>query len=111
MNLYEFQAKELLARFGIDIPRGRVAGSAEDALKVARRLAFPRFAVKAQVHAGERGDSGGIRFADGTAAVEKAAAELLGRPLVTAQTGPDGQSVRWVYIEEFIAVAASIYAA
>ncbi|MGH6815594.1 MAG: ADP-forming succinate--CoA ligase subunit beta [Hyphomicrobiaceae bacterium] len=111
MNLYEFQAKELLARFGIDIPRGRVADSAEDALKVAHRLAFPRFVVKAQVHAGERGAGGGIRFASDPADVATAAADLIGRTLATAQTGPGGQSVKWVYLEEAIAASFYIYAA
>jgi len=111
MNLYEFQAKELICRFGIEIPRGRVAGSADDAERLARRLAFPRFAIKAQIHGGARGAAGGIRFASSPEDARAITGQLLARPLVTSQTKPSGERVRWVYVEEAFDIAQEIYAA
>lgn len=111
MNLYEFQAKELIGRFGIEIPRGRVAGSADDAERLARRMAFPRFAIKAQIHGGGRGIAGGVRFASSPEDARMIAAELLAKPLVTSQTKATGERVRWVYVEEAFDIAQEIYAA
>ena len=111
MKLQEFQSKELLSPFGIPIPEGRVAASADDAERLARRLSCRSFAVKAQVHAGGRSASGGIKFASDPGEVRAIAGQLLGRPLVTAQTGPAGQPVRWVYVEEKIEAARSLYCA
>jgi succinyl-CoA synthetase beta subunit len=111
MKLYEFQSKELLSPFGIPIPAGRVAANAEEAERLARRLGCQRFAVKAQVHAGDRSASGGIKFAAHPGEVRSLAEQLLGRPLVTAQTGPAGQPVRWVYVEEKVETARSLYCA
>ena len=111
MKLHEFQSKELLSPFGIPIPEGRVAASADDAERLARRLNCRSFAVKAQVHAGGRSASGGIKFASDPGEVRAIAGQLLGRPLVTAQTGPAGQPVRWVYVEEKIEAARSLYCA
>jgi len=111
MNLHEFQAKELLAQFGVRIPRGRIAASGQEAEAVARRLGFGHCVVKAQVHAGDRAANGGIRFATSPAEAGRIASELIGRSLVTAQTGPAGQQVRWVYIEEAIEFALSLYCA
>ena len=111
MNLYEFQAKELIGRFGIEIPRGRVAGSAEDAERLARRMAFARFAIKAQIHGGGRGIAGGVRFASSPEDARTIAAELLSKPLVTSQTKPSGERVRWVYVEEAFDIVREIYAA
>ncbi len=111
MNLYEFQAKELICRFGIEIPRGRVAGSAEDAERLARRLAFPRFAIKAQIHGGARGAAGGIRFAATPEEARAITGQLLAKPLVTSQTKPSGEKVRWVYVEEAFEIEREIYAA
>ncbi|MDZ4841844.1 MAG: ADP-forming succinate--CoA ligase subunit beta [Hyphomicrobium aestuarii] len=111
MNLYEFQAKELISRFGIEIPKGRVAASAEDAERLARRLAFRRFAIKAQIHGGGRGAAGGIRFAETPEDARRITAELMSRPLVTSQTRAGGEKVRWVYVEEAYAIVREIYAA
>jgi succinyl-CoA synthetase beta subunit len=111
MNLYEFQAKELLVRFGVEIPRGRVAGSGADAERLARRLAFPRFAIKAQIHGGARGKAGGIRFASSPQDAGTITTQLLSRPLVTSQTKPSGEIVRWVYIEEAFDIETEVYAA
>ena len=111
MHIHEFLAKELLARRGVSIPVGRVAGSVDDAERVARGMAHDRYAIKAQVHAGDRFASGGIRFAESPAEVRAAAAAMLGRPLVTRQTGPRGETVRWVYVEEAVTALANLYAA
>ena len=111
MNLYEFQAKELISRFGIEIPRGRVAGSAEDAERLARRLAFARFAIKAQIHGGARGLAGGVRFATSPEEARIITRDLLAKPLVTAQTKASGEKVRWVYVEEAFTIAREIFAA
>jgi succinyl-CoA synthetase beta subunit len=109
MFLHEFQAKELLARFGVAIPRGRIAGSAEDAEIVSRRLGFAKYAVKAQVRAGGREQAGGVRFADDPVAVGRVARDLIGQRLFTAQTGPFGRRINWVYIEEAIFARRLLY--
>jgi succinyl-CoA synthetase beta subunit len=111
MNLYEFQAKELIARFGLEIPRGRVASSAEDAERFARRLAFQRFAIKAQIHGGGRGVAGGVKFASTPQEAGTITGQMLARPLITKQTKPGGEIVRWVYVEEAFDVVSEIYAA
>jgi succinyl-CoA synthetase beta subunit len=111
MKLHEFQAKELLSPFGVPIPHGRVAANAEDAERFARRLGSRKLVVKAQVHAGDRSAHGGIQFASDPGEVRSIAEHLIGRPLVTAQTGPAGQPVRWVYIEEAIEAARHLYCA
>lgn len=111
MNLHEFQAKELLTRFGIMIPRGRLAASGAEAASVARRLNVREFVVKAQIQAGERAAGGGIRFATSPDEVGTIAAEIIGRRLMTNQTGPAGEEVRWVYIEEAVPVVRSFYCA
>ena len=111
MNLHEFQAKELLARFGIPIPRGRIAENAAEAVAVAQRLGLRRCVVKAQVHAGDRAANGGIRFAAGPEEAGELADQLIGRSLVTAQTGPVGQKVRWIYVEEAVSFEISLYCA
>jgi succinyl-CoA synthetase beta subunit len=111
MDLHEFQAKELLVRYGIRIPRGRLADTPLAAERAAHALGARRFAVKAQILAGDRGKHGGVRFAATPAAVGSAAGNLLGRQLATGQTSPLGLSVRWVYIEEAIDAAHLFYAA
>lgn len=99
MNLHEFQAKGLLARYGIASPGGAVAITPEQAEEIAEKLGTPMIAVKAQVHAGGRGKAGGVRLVTSPKAAGAAAREMLGRKLVTAQTGPDGRFVRRVFVE------------
>lgn len=111
MDLHEFQAKELLVRYGIRIPKGRLADTAVAAEAAAQALGARRFAVKAQILAGDRGRHGGVRFADTPAVAASEAGDLLGRQLATRQTTPRGLSVRWVYIEEALAPAQLFYAA
>jgi len=110
MKVHEFQAKGVLARFGVPVPRGEVAETAAGARAAAERLGVP-VVVKAQVHAGGRGKAGGIRTAATPAAAERAAADLLGSALVTAQTGPAGRLVRRVLVEEAVGAARELYLA
>ena len=109
MNVHEYQAKELLARFGVAVPRGRVAYTPEEAADAAAELGGALWAVKAQIHAGGRGKAGGVKLARSAAEVRAAAAELIGRTLVTAQTGPAGSEVKRVYVEEGCDVARELY--
>ncbi len=110
MDLHEFQAKELLARFGISVPRGQVVDSASDAEKAATKLSSSRFVVKAQIKAGDRAQHGGVRFAASPSAVGAEAGALLGNRITTAQTPAAGLPVKWVYVEEAVDVAQALYA-
>ena len=111
MNIHEYQAKEILGRHGVPLPRGRVAESAEAAEAAARDIGGVGWAVKAQVHAGGRGKAGGIRLAGSPEEVRTAAESLLGSQLVTAQTGPEGKTVRRVYVEQNVGYARELYLA
>ncbi|HEY0293620.1 MAG TPA: ATP-grasp domain-containing protein [Hansschlegelia sp.] len=111
MRLHEFQAKRLLTDYGLPIPRGAVALTADEAEAVARDLGTSPIAVKAQIHAGERLAAGGVRMAHGPSMAKAAAAALLGQRLVTRQTDDEGQIVRRVYVEEGVAIERSIYLA
>ncbi|MBE7558373.1 ADP-forming succinate--CoA ligase subunit beta [bacterium] len=108
MKIHEYQAKELLRRFGVPVPAGRVAFTLEEAEAAARELAG-RVVVKAQIHAGGRGKGGGVKLA---ASVEEAVAHaraILGMTLVTHQTGPAGRLVKKVLVEEASAIARELY--
>ena len=99
MNLHEYQAKKILASYGIPVPNGRVAASADEAVAAAQALGGNVWVVKAQVHAGGRGNAGGVKLARDAAQVRAAAAGMLGQRLVTKQTGPEGLPVERVYVE------------
>jgi succinyl-CoA synthetase beta subunit len=112
MQLLEFQAKELLERFGVRIPRGRIAGDVEEARRVATRFGFPRYAVKAQTRSIERMTEGGVRFAASPTGVAATAADMLGRRLGGDESpATKHELVRWVLIEEAIPCALQLYAA
>ena len=108
MKLHEHQAKVVLARYGVAVPRGRAAATAEDAARVAGDLGGP-VVIKAQAHTGARGKAGGIRLAADPGAARAAAGELLGNRLVTGQTGPAGLPVDAVLVEERVAIARELY--
>jgi len=108
MKIHEFQAKEILARHGVPIPRGEVASTPEEARSAAARIGG-EVVVKAQIHAGGRGKGGGIRKAAGAEDAEKHARAMLGQPLVTPQTGPEGRVVRRVLIEETLPIQRELY--
>jgi malate-CoA ligase subunit beta len=99
MNIHEYQAKELLGRFGVAVPAGAVAFNPEQAVYAATQLGGWHWVVKAQIHAGARGKAGGIKLCKTYHEVRSAAEELIGRRLVTLQTGPEGQPVQRVYVE------------
>ena len=109
MNIHEYQAKELLAKFGVAVPRGGVAYTAAEAVGVARRLGGPVWVVKAQIHAGGRGKAGGVKVVRSEEDVAAAARALLGHNLVTHQTGPAGREVKRVYVEEGCDIARELY--
>ncbi|MFQ5839705.1 MAG: ADP-forming succinate--CoA ligase subunit beta [Candidatus Methylomirabilales bacterium] len=108
MKIHEYQAKEFLASYGIPIPRGNVVTSASDAKEAAARLGGT-VVVKAQIHAGGRGKGGGVKLTRSPTEAEQAATSLLGRPLVTPQTGPQGTVVHRLLIEEAVAIARELY--
>ncbi len=111
MHLHEFQAKQLLSSYGVAIPQGVVVASPGEARAAAETLGGNGWVVKAQVHAGGRGKAGGVRRVEGLAALEQAAADLLGSRLVTRQTGPAGQPVARVLIEALTPIARELYLA
>ena len=112
MKLHEYQAKEILSRFGINTPSGFIATTIEEAVNAAEKLAAQGaslFVVKAQIHAGGRGKGGGVRIAKSIDEVGKTASEILGMNLVTHQTGPTGQRVRSVLITRGVDIAREYY--
>jgi succinyl-CoA synthetase beta subunit len=109
MNIHEYQAKELLAKFGVKAPRGAVAYTAAEAVAAARRIGGPVWVVKAQIHAGGRGKAGGVKLVRSEDEVAAAARALLGHNLVTHQTGPAGREVKRVYVEEGCDIARELY--
>jgi len=109
MNLHEYQAKALFARYGIAVPEGRLATSAEQARAMAKEIGGEKFVVKAQVHAGGRGKAGGVKLVEGFDAVEDAARKMIGTRLVTKQTDAKGLPVNSVWVEKPSAIARELY--
>ena len=114
MNIHEYQAKKLLAKYGVPVPNGHVAYTAPEAENVAKNLAKgmgdnPVWVVKAQIHAGGRGKGGGVKVVKSIEEVRAAADKMLGMTLVTHQTGPAGKEVKRVYIEEGCDIARELY--
>ena len=108
MNIHEYQAKELLKRYGVPVPLGKVVSTPQEARGAAVELGG-RCVVKAQIHAGGRGKAGGVKLARDPADAEKKAAEILGKNLVTHQTGPAGRQVRKVLIEQGLNIDRELY--
>ena len=109
MKVHEYQAKELLRNRGVPVPRGEPCFSPADALRVADDLGGDRWVVKAQIHAGGRGKGGGVKVVDSRDRVKEAAEEMLGMMLVTHQTGPTGQQVNRLLVEEGVDIARELY--
>src|SRR6202047_5396966 len=109
MNIHEYQAKQILGRFGVPVPKGQFATTPDEAAKAFEALGQPRAVVKAQIHAGGRGKAGGVKLVSSAAEARDFAAKLLGKPLVTHQTGPQGRVVRRVYVEQASEVARELY--
>ena len=100
MKIHEYQGKEILRQFAVPVPRGIAAFTVQEAVEAAQKLGGPVWVVKAQIHAGGRGKGGGVKVAKSIEDVKKLASEILGMQLVTHQTGPIGQKVRRLYIED-----------
>ncbi|MSO91893.1 MAG: ADP-forming succinate--CoA ligase subunit beta [Rhodospirillales bacterium] len=118
MNIHEYQAKELLRRYGVKVPRGKVAYTPKEAVEVAKELGGPVWVVKSQIHAGGRGagrfkdnpqGKGGVRVVKSVEDVEKNAGEMIGHVLVTKQSGAAGKTVKRIYIEEGCDIARELY--
>lgn len=109
MDIHEYQAKELLSRYAVEIPHGGLAYSPEQAAYRAREIGGAKWVVKAQIHSGARGKAGGIRFCSSDTEISDAADHMLGRKLVTHQTGPRGKLVSRLYVEEAMDIMREIY--
>src|SRR6266700_7993790 len=109
MKIHEYQAKELLKKFGVPVPRGIVARSPEEAYQAARELASEPVVVKAQIHAGGRGKGGGVKLARSADEAKEIARQMLGMHLITHQTGPEGRQVRVLLIEEGLPIDKEFY--
>jgi len=109
MDIHEYQAKEILARFGVATPKGALAYSPEQAAYRAREIGGKLWVVKAQVHTGGRGKAGGVKLCRSEDEVADAADELLGKKLVTHQSGPAGKIVGRLYVEGGVAIAKELY--
>ena len=108
MKIHEYQAKALLARYAVPVPRGKVAFTADEAEAAAREIGGS-VVVKAQIHAGGRGKGGGVKIAKDAAEARDLAAKMLGMTLVTHQTGPEGRVVQRVLIEETLPIERELY--
>ena len=100
MNIHEHQAKQLLKKFGAIVPNGEACFTVQEVLEKAKKLNLKKFVLKAQIHAGGRGKAGGVKILDNLSDLEKAAKDLLGKKLITHQTGPSGKEVKRLYLEE-----------
>ncbi|MAE16160.1 MAG: ADP-forming succinate--CoA ligase subunit beta [Deltaproteobacteria bacterium] len=109
MKIHEFQAKQVLAKYGVTIPRGRAAKTPDEAVAIAQELGTEVCVVKAQIHAGGRGKGGGVKVSKGLDAVRKSAEQIIGMNLVTHQTGPQGQPVKQVLVEEGMDIVKELY--
>jgi succinyl-CoA synthetase beta subunit len=109
VKIHEYQAKSVLARFGVSVPRGEVAVAPAEANDIARRLGGDLVVVKAQIHAGGRGKGGGVKVAKSPAEAEQLATQMIGMTLVTHQTGPEGKKVGRVLIEEGLQIDRELY--
>jgi len=109
MNIHEYQAKTILSKYGVAVPRGGVAFTADEAEKVAQELGGVLWVVKAQIHAGGRGKAGGVKLAKSRDEVKQLAKDMLGMTLITHQTGPEGKEVKRLYVEEGSDIGKELY--
>ena len=108
MKIHEYQAKEILRKFNVPVPKGDVAFTSEEAKKIAEELGGT-VVVKAQIHAGGRGKGGGVKIAKSAAEAEQLAQQMLGMKLVTHQTGPEGKIVHKVIVEQGLDIERELY--
>jgi succinyl-CoA synthetase beta subunit len=110
MKIHEYQSKEILKKFNVAVPKGKVAFNAEEAVKAAQEIDGNVWVIKAQIHAGGRGKGGGVKLAKSIGEVRALASQMLGMTLVTDQTGPEGKIVKRLLIEQGINIAKELYA-
>ena len=109
MDIHEYQAKEILSGFGVEVPPGALAYSPEQAAYRARELGGDRWIVKAQIHAGGRGKAGGVKLCDSDHEIQEASEGMFGRKLITHQTGPEGKGIYRVYVEAAVPIEREFY--
>ncbi|HMX14860.1 MAG TPA: acetate--CoA ligase family protein, partial [Thauera aminoaromatica] len=109
MKIHEYQGKEILRKFDVPVPRGIAAFTVDEAVEAAQKLGGPVWVVKAQIHAGGRGKGGGVKVAKTLEDVKARASDILGMQLKTHQTGPEGQKVRRLYIEDGADIGKEFY--
>jgi succinyl-CoA synthetase beta subunit len=109
MNIHEYQAKSVLAKYGVPVPKGKPAFSVDEAVKAAEELGGPVWVVKAQIHAGGRGKGGGVKVVKSIDEVRQEAERMLGMTLITHQTGPEGKKVGRIYVEDGSDIASELY--
>ena len=109
MNIHEHQAKQILKEFGVEVPNGVFALTVEDLIKKAKHLNTDKYVLKAQIHAGGRGKAGGVKILNNIDELTKASKELLGKKLITPQTGPEGREVKRLYVEESSIIEKEFY--
>ncbi len=109
MNIHEYQAKQILKKFGALVPKGFFALSVDELLKKAKLLETKKYVLKAQIHAGGRGKAGGVKILDNLEDLSDAAEKLLGKTLITHQTGPEGKEVKRIYVEESSNIEKEFY--
>src|ERR1700724_1256983 len=109
MNIHEFQAKQILGRFGAAVPKGQGVSSPEEAAAAFTALGQPKAVVKVQIHAGGRGKAGGVKVVSSAEEAREFAKKWLGKPIVTHQTRPEGRVVRRMYVEEASQVERELY--
>ena len=109
MNIHEHQAKQILREFGVEVPKGVFAFTVDDLIEKAKQLNTDKYVLKAQIHAGGRGKAGGIKILNNIDELIKASKELLGKKLITPQTGPEGREVKRLYVEESSTIEKEFY--
>ena len=109
MNIHEHQAKQILKKYGATVPEGVFALSVEELIKKAKLLNTKKYVLKAQIHAGGRGKAGGVKILGTIEELNKAATELMGKTLITHQTGPEGREVKRLYVEESSNIEKEFY--
>ena len=109
MNLHEYQSKELFREYGIPVPQGYIARSPDEAMSVSKRIAGELWVIKAQIHSGGRGKVGGVKIAKTIDEISRFSKEMLGKKMVTNQTGPNGLPVNSVYVESASEIQKEIY--
>ena len=109
MNIHEHQAKQILKQFGVTVPEGVFGFTVEELLEKCKSLKTDKYVLKAQIHAGGRGKAGGVKILNNLNELEKSAKELLGKKLITHQTGPEGREVKRLYVEASSIIEKEFY--